>query len=204
MNQSGKEPNEKTNLLPSGGTAYYYGRILNTKQAEHYFDRLMGSIAWKQDEVVMFGKRIVTNRKTAWYGDQEYIYSYSNTPKKALPWTRELLELKDLTERITGDCFNSCLVNLYPTGAVGMSWHSDDEKPLGENPVIASLSLGAQRKFSLKHKETRQRVTLSLENGSLFVMKEYTQDYWLHSLPKTKNVSTARINLTFRKIMNPG
>lgn len=200
MSQSNKDLNEQNNLLPSGGIAYYYGQVIHADQAELYFNRLFESIAWKQDEVVMFGKRIVTNRKTAWYGDQGYIYTYSNTPKKALPWSRELLEIKELIQRMTGESFNSCLVNLYPYGAVGMAWHSDDEKPLGDNPFIASLSLGAERKFSLKNKSTQQRISLVLENGSLLVMKGATQENWLHSLPKTKKVSTPRINLTFRNI----
>ena len=189
-----------TNLLPFDGTVNYYGKILSTEAALDYYQVLMDTVAWRNDEAVIFGKRIITKRKVAWYGDDRYSYTYSNTTKTALPWTKELQELKLIVEQITGTEFNSCLLNLYHDGDEGMAWHSDDEAELGKNTTIASVSLGATRKFSFKHKVNGQTVSLLLENGSLLVMKGATQSHWLHSLPKTKTVKHPRINLTFRTI----
>ncbi len=149
----------------------------------------------------MYGKRYITKRKTAWYGDAAFEYSYSNTTKTALPWTPELLEIKNSVEKLTGHSFNSCLLNFYHNGNEGMSWHSDDEPELGENPIIASLSFGAPRKFSFKHKITKETVSVLLEHGSLLVMKGATQAHWLHAIPKSTKVKTPRINLTFRTII---
>jgi alkylated DNA repair dioxygenase AlkB len=189
------------NLLPNGGTVYYYGKILNSKSASRIFDLLMKNILWKNDEVIIFGKRIITKRKAAWYGDSDYLYTYSNSTKQALPWTEELSWLRQIIEELIGTKFNSCLLNLYHNGNEGMGWHSDDEKSLGKNNTIASLSLGAERKFLFKHKQTKQIVSLLLEHGSLLVMKEATQSNWLHSLPKSKDLIDSRINLTFRTIL---
>jgi alkylated DNA repair dioxygenase AlkB len=128
------------------------------------------------------------------------LYTYSNSTKQALPWTNELSYLKQIVEKYAGIKFNSCLLNLYHNGNEGMGWHSDDEGSLGKNNTIASLSFGAERKFSFKHKRTKQIVSLVLEHGSLLVMKGTTQSNWLHSLPKSKNRTQPRINLTFRTI----
>jgi alkylated DNA repair dioxygenase AlkB len=193
------EPN--TNLLPNDGEVNYYGKVLQGNEAKYYLDILLDTIAWKNDEAVIYGKRIITKRKAAWYGDSNYAYTYSNTTKEALPFTKELLALKVLVEKITEAKFNSCLLNLYHDGSEGMSWHSDDEKSLGANTTIASLSFGAERKFSLKHKQTKQTVSVVLQNGSLLVMKGSTQTNWLHSLPKTTIIRKPRINLTFRTIV---
>jgi len=195
------KPKTTDNLLPSDGEANYYGKILEEKVTQKYFERLMHTIAWEHDEVIIFGKRIVTKRKTAWYGDQNYAYTYSKTTKKALPWTKALKELKTEVEAASGFTFNSCLLNLYHNGDEGMGWHSDDENTLIKNAPIASLSLGAKRKFSFKHKSTKQTVSVILEDGSLLLMKAPTQTYWLHSLPKTRKVNTSRINLTFRTML---
>lgn len=190
------------NLLPSDGEVHYYGPILDSKSAHHYFEKLRSDMVWKNDQTMMFGKLIVTKRKVAWYGDEPFQYTYSKITKLALPWTKELLELKEMVENRSGETFNSCLLNLYHSGEEGMSWHSDDEKDLKKNAAIASLSLGAARKFSLKHKVTNQTVSLVLEHGSLLVMKGQTQTYWKHRLPPTKKVSLPRINLTFRTIVS--
>jgi len=138
----------------------------------------------------------------AWYGEKPFNYTYSNTTKSALPWTEELLQLKNLIEEKTGETFNSCLLNLYHDGNEGMAWHSDAEKDLKKNGAIGSLSFGAERKFAFKHKETKETVSIILEHGSLLVMKEETQTNWLHRLPPTKTVSKPRVNLTFRTIDN--
>jgi len=186
------------NLLPYDGTAVYYGKTMTEEDATQYFNKLYRSIEWKNDEAVIFGKHFITKRKVAWYGDLSYIYNYSNTTKQALPWTEELAQLKKIVEELTGVTFNSCLLNLYHTGDEGMGWHSDDEKTLSRNTAIASFSFGADRKFSFRHKKTKETTSLLLENGSLLVMKDATQTNWFHSLPKSKKVTAARINLTFR------
>ena len=143
---------------------------------------------------------IITKRKVAWYGDKPFKYTYSKTTKSALPWTKELLELKEIIENQIGEKFNSCLLNLYHNGDEGMAWHSDGEKDLKKNGAVGSLSFGAERKFSFKHKKTKQTVSVYLEKGSLLVMKGTTQINWLHRLPPTKKVKNPRINLTFRII----
>lgn len=189
------------NLLPKDGTVNYYGRILSPQQANEYFNLLLANIEWKNDEAVVYGKHIQTKRKVAWYGDRNFEYTYSNVTKQALPWTKELLALKTLAEEKSGEKFNSCLLNLYHNGDEGMAWHSDAEKDLKKNGAIGSLSLGAERKFAFKHKTSKEMVSLILENGSLLVMKDTTQTHWLHRLPPTKSVNKARINLTFRMIV---
>jgi len=170
-------------------------------QANEYFDSLLQNIPWKNDEVVVFGKRIVTKRKTAWYGDSNYVYIYSNTIKQALPWTRELVSLKQIIENVSNTKFNSCLLNLYHDGNEGMGWHSDDENSIEDNSTIASVSLGAERKFSFKHKQSNKTISVLLEHGSLLLMKDATQKNWLHSLPKSSKITLPRINLTFRRMV---
>lgn len=193
--------NQIINLLPYNGTVFYYGKVLSLNEANHYFNELYNTIEWKNDEAVIFGKHIVTNRKVAWYGDKPFNYTYSNTTKKALTWTKELLLLKQLAEKKTEANYNSCLLNLYHDGNEGMAWHSDGEKMLQKNGAIASLSFGAERKFSFKHKESKATVSLILEHGSLLVMKDETQSHWMHRLPPTTLVKRPRINLTFRTIV---
>lgn len=191
---------KQKNWLPYGGTANYYGRILPIEKAGFYFNRLLETIEWRNDEAVIFGKKIITKRKVAWYGDKPFEYTYSNTTKHALPWTKELLELKVLIEEETGETFNSCLLNLYHSGEEGMAWHSDGEADLKKNGAIGSMSFGAERKFAFKHKQSKEKVEMVLEHGSLLVMKDTTQTYWLHRLPPTKRVKAPRVNLTFRTI----
>lgn len=191
---------EERNILPKDGIVNYYGKVMPQADANHYLQKLMDTIAWKPDEAIIFGKHIFTNRKVAWYADQEFDYTYSKITKKALIWTTELLALKRLIEERTSETFNSCLLNLYHNGDEGMAWHSDGEKDLKKNGAIGSLTLGAERKFAFKHKATKETVSLVLENGSLLVMKGETQTHWLHRLPPTKTVSKPRINLTFRTI----
>ena len=188
------------NLLPFDGIVHYYGKVMGHSEASDYYSALLQSIEWRNDEAVIFGRHIVTKRKVAWYGDDNYEYTYSNTTKQAIPWTKDLLELKQLTEDLTGSKFNSCLLNLYHNGEEGMAWHSDAEITLEKNGTIASLSFGAERRFSFKHKKTGQIISVLLEHGSLLVMKDTTQTNWLHRLPQSKKITTPRINLTFRKI----
>jgi alkylated DNA repair dioxygenase AlkB len=188
------------NLLSKDGIVNYYGKLFTNQEANHYFDSLLNTIEWKNDQAIIYGKLIITKRKVAWYGDSDFEYTYSNNTKRALPWTKELLELKTIVEEKTGEKFNSCLLNLYHSGDEGMAWHSDAEKDLKKNGAIGSLSFGAQRKFAFKHKETKETVSLILEHGSLLVMKGTTQTHWLHRLPPTKLIIKPRVNLTFRTI----
>ncbi|MBU3682261.1 MAG: alpha-ketoglutarate-dependent dioxygenase AlkB [Flavobacterium sp.] len=188
------------NWLPYDGTVCYYGKILSQLEANFYYSSLLASIDWQNDEAIIFGKKIITKRKVAWYGEKPFAYTYSNTTKYALPWTAELIELKAMVEKETGETYNSCLLNLYHDGSEGMAWHSDGEKDLKKNGAIASISFGAERKFAFKHKHTQHKVELLLEHGSLLVMKDTTQSFWLHRLPPTKRITSARINLTFRTI----
>lgn len=196
------EFDQHINLLPKDGTVNYYGKIFTDLEAQHYLKLLLQDIAWKNDEAVIFGKHIITKRKVAWYGDKDFSYTYSNKTKQALTWTPELLELKTVIENKTGESFNSCLLNLYHTGEEGMAWHSDAEKDLKKNGAIASLSFGAERKFAFKHKHTKETISLTLQHGSLLVMKDETQTYWLHRLPPTKKIYAPRVNLTFRTIVH--
>lgn len=189
------------NLLPRDGEAIYHQKVLQQKEATFYMQKLLDTVEWRNDELVIFSKLITTKRKVAWYGDLGYSYTYSNTTKQALAWTEELKQLKKIAEERSGTTFNSCLLNLYHNGHEGMSWHSDDEKSIEKNSTIASMSFGAERKFCFKHKTTKEAASLILENGSLLVMKGTVQTNWLHSLPKSKRITQPRINLTFRTMV---
>jgi alkylated DNA repair dioxygenase AlkB len=189
------------NLLPGDGIVNYYGKLMSAIEASEMAQALLDRIEWRNDEAVIYGKRIITKRKVAWYGEEAFSYTYSNTTKTALPWTPELLFLKNLAEKHSGETYNSCLLNLYHDGSEGMAWHSDGEKDLRKNGAIASLSFGAERKFCFKHKKSGEKIDVFLEVGSLLVMKGETQTHWVHRLPPTTKVHQPRINLTFRTIV---
>lgn len=195
------EVNPYQNILPADGTAIYFGKVLAQKKADDFFKLLMEKIEWRNDEAIILGKHIITKRKVAWYGLENFQYTYSKITKSALPFTNELMELKLLAESITKGSYNSCLLNLYHDGNEGMAWHSDGEKDLLKNGSIASLSFGAERKFCFKHKTSKQKIDVILENGSLLEMKDETQTNWLHRLPLTSKINQPRINLTFRTIL---
>jgi alkylated DNA repair dioxygenase AlkB len=186
------------NILPYDGIVNYYGKIFSEKEITRFTKILLENIEWKNDEAIIFGKHIITKRKVAWYASEGLSYTYSNTTKKGLSFTNELLELKKIVEEKTCFQFNACLLNLYHTGNEGMAWHSDDEKELVKDGCIASLSFGAERKFMLKHKKTKETISILLENGSLLNMKDATQTNWLHQLPKSLKIKHPRVNLTFR------
>ncbi len=190
------------NWLPQDGMVNYYGKLLTATEADYYLENLLNSIEWRNDEAIIFGRKIITKRKVAWYGGEPFEYTYSNTTKYALPWTKELLGLKTIIEKETGETFNSCLLNLYHNGDEGMAWHSDGETDLKKDGAIGSLSFGAERKFAFKHKQTKEKVELVLEHGSLLVMKDTTQTHWLHRLPPTRLITKPRVNLTFRTIIH--
>jgi len=193
---------QMANLLHRDGTVHYYGAVLSEARANDYFQQLLSAIKWQPDQALINGQLIHTSREIAWYGDKPFNYTYSGTTKVALAWMPVLHELKQLVERETKETYNACLINLYHDGSQGMAWHSDGEQDLKKNGAICSLSLGAQRKFSFKHKTSQESVSLYLQNGSILVMKGCTQTYWRHRLPPTKSVLAPRINLTFRTIVN--
>ena len=186
------------NLINHDGIAHYFGPIINAEQIDSYFQELFHKIEWTHETVVMFGKEITTKRKVAFYSETGISYTYSNRTKIGLPFTPLLSEIKSMVSHITKAPYNACLLNLYHDGSESMGWHTDNEKEIITHSSIASLSLGAERKFSFKHKATQETLSILLESGSLLEMAGELQDHWLHALPKTKKTLLPRINLTFR------
>tara|TARA_B100000579_G_C22476277_1_gene685771 strand:- start:44 stop:664 length:621 start_codon:yes stop_codon:yes gene_type:complete len=171
--------------------------------SDNYIRQLQRNINWKKEEIMVWGKKIITKREVAWYADPGKTYSYSGTKFFPNEWTKTLLEIKNKIDDFSPVIFNSVLLNKYPDGKTGMGWHSDDEKELGTNPVIGSVSFGAERDFLFKHKKNKNinNLKIHLKNGSLLIMMGETQHYWLHSLPVRRKIKDKRINLTFRKII---
>ena len=198
-------PNDpESNLLPVDGTATYRGSIFPMEKSQEFFQELLTNIPWRHDEVIMFGKHITTARKVAWVADEGMAYAYSGKSREPVAWSGTLRELKTICEKHTGASYNSCLLNLYQDGSQGMGWHSDDERSIVPQSSIACLSFGAVRKFSFKHKRTRETVSLQLENGSLLDMRGATQENWHHQLSKSRKVKEPRISLTFRRMRLKG
>ena len=182
----------------------YISGFLPSADADRLMSGLMNSIAWEQKYIRMFGRQLPMPRLTAWYGDPGAVYSYSGLTESPLHWTDELQEMRDRLYDSLGESFNSVLLNLYRTGEDSMGWHSDDERELGPEPVIASISLGAERRFDLMHRTlAHERRSYMLPHGSLLVMRGNTQSYWRHRLPKSPRIKEPRVNLTFRTIL-PG
>ena len=181
--------------------------FFSAEQSDMLLESLARRIVWSQEKINLFGRTIDLPRLTAWYGEEGLAYSYSGITHRAIAWTSDLLEIKNSIESTTGTSFNSVLLNRYRNGRDSVSWHSDDERVLGTNPVIASVSLGQARKFQFKHKQNGQlRESVYLAHGSLLLMQGATQHHWLHQIPKTKRPLGERINRTFRKIVlnHPG
>lgn len=193
------DPNK--NLLPHDGIVKYYGKVFDADTANEFYEVLLKEIEWEKDKAIIFGKEIITKRKVAWYGEKPFSYTYSKMTKRAKPWTPALKAIKEQVEETSGETYNSCLLNLYHSGDEGMAWHSDGEKDLKKDGAIASVSFGAERKFAFKHKESKEKVEVWLEHGSLLIMAGTCQSYWLHRLPPTKKVNSPRVNLTFRTIV---
>lgn len=196
-------PKPTDNLLPYDGQVNDLGIVIDYPSPLFY--NLVTELPWQEDIVTLFGKTHVTTRQIVWMGDSDIDYQYSGHTRQTIPWTDTVFHVKHHIEQKLLDLgidanFNSCLLNYYPSGEDGMGYHADDERELGEQPVIASLSLGATRKFVFKHKKTQDKVELYLESGQLIVMHGETQSFWKHSITKTKKVTTGRISLTFRQI----
>lgn len=177
-----------------------YPAFFSAPEADRLLRELRDTTAWRQESITLYGKTIEVPRRTAWYGDEGTRYIYSGITNVPLPWTPALMEVKRAVEPPAGVAFNSVLLNRYRTGQDSVSWHADDEPVLGENPVIASVSLGAVRRFRLRHKRLRSLViALDLPHGSCLVMAGATQHCWVHEVPKTARPVGPRINLTFRR-----
>ncbi|NAS11837.1 alpha-ketoglutarate-dependent dioxygenase AlkB family protein [Poritiphilus flavus] len=179
----------------------YIPNFLDPAQAGDIFRELRDSVSWRQDPITVFGKTYPQPRLTALYGNNGKPYAYSNITMHPEPFTPEIRILKEGIEALCAVSFTTCLLNLYRDGRDSNGWHADNEKELGRNPVIASISLGQERFFHLKHRNrTELRHKLLLENGSLLLMQGPTQHHWLHQIPKTARTIGERINLTFRVI----
>ncbi|WP_396601714.1 alpha-ketoglutarate-dependent dioxygenase AlkB family protein [Algibacter sp. R77976] len=189
------------NLNLKGAEITYYPNFFNNNEADNYFKSLLANIEWKQDTITLFGKTHLQPRLTAFYADNKKNYKYSNIIMQPHAFKDDLLGIKNKIETDLKIKFTSCLANLYRNGSDSNGWHADDEKELGENPIIASVSFGAERVFHLKHKTDKLLKTkLILQHGSLLLMRGETQNNWLHQIPKTKKIIGNRINLTFRII----
>ena len=202
--QFGYDESNKDNFIENDSLKIkYYENYFELKDSDRLMSKLKTNILWKRDLATVFGKKIVMKRKIAWYGDQGKSYTYSGQTLHPNKWNNVLLEIKHRIEEVSSTEFNSVLLNNYSNGEVGMGWHSDDEKELGQNPVIASVSFGAERDFFLKHKTKKDldKTVINLKNGSLLLMLGNTQHFWSHSVPKRMKVKNQRINLTFRKIL---
>lgn len=183
------------------GELYYDRFFFNNIEANKYFNLLKKEIQWRQDNIKIFGKIYPQPRLTALYANNNKSYSYSNIKMQPITFTPTLFDIKSKIEKRLNSQFTSCLLNLYRNGQDSNGWHADNEKELGLNPVIASLSLGAERVFHMKHRnDKKEKLKINLTNGSLLVMRGKTQHHWLHQIPKTRKKVEERINLTFRII----
>ena len=182
------------------GEYLFYPNFFSKSESDLLLQKLKDEIEWKQESMNMYGKQINFPRLTAWYGDNDKPYSFSGITLQPKIWTKELLEIKAKIEPLANVQFNSVLLNRYRSGNDSISWHTDAEKELGKNPVIASVNLGATRKFQLRHIETKEKIEIDLTHGSLLIMQGELQHFWQHQVPKTKKAVDERINLTFRVI----
>ena len=188
--------------MPSTEQLQYHPLLFDPKEQSLLMNALQKEIPWKQEHIKLFGKTHPTPRLTAWHGDTHCVYKYSGVVNQPFPWTPSLLIIKTRIESLsTGTTFNCVLLNFYRDGSDKMGWHSDDEKELGPNPSIASVSFGATRRFDFKHKtEAHNKFSIHLESGSLLLMQGDMQHHWLHQIPAQKRIQEPRINLTFRYI----
>lgn len=194
--------NNVKNILPFDGEAYFFSTVFTRQESDNYFNSLLYNVLWKQQAIKIFGKEVKQPRLTAWYSDALKNYTYSGLTMEALEWRKELVEIRKKVQTISGTTFNSALLNLYRDGSDSVGWHRDNEKELGRHPVIGSVSLGATRQFVMRHfVDKSNKISIELTPGSLLLMQGYTQQNWEHSLPKTKKLLGARINITFRNII---
>lgn len=182
------------------GEFLYVEKFFDAEKSDFYLESFLKNVKWKQEKMNMYGKEVLFPRLTAWYGDNDKPYTFSGITLKPIEWTDTLIQIKTKVETKTDATFNSVLLNLYRNGNDSISWHTDAEKELGTNPVIASVNFGATRKFQLRHIETKEKIEIELAHGSLLIMQGELQHFWKHQVPKTKKEVKERINLTFRVI----
>lgn len=192
--------NGEMNIVPFDGELYEYRGFYSRPEANRLFEQLKHELAWQEEAIFIYGRWVKVPRLMGWYGDHDACYRYSGVDHQPLPWTPTLQTIREKVEQQCGCGFNSVLANLYRDGNDSMGCHADDEKELGLNPVIASLSLGDERLFKLHHKTTKEKLDIVLGHGDLLIMAGTLQHHWMHAVPKTKKPKTARINLTFREI----
>ena len=194
--------NNEQNLLPIEGDAVFYPHFFSKVLSDQYFELLKNEVNWKQEPIKMFGKLIMQPRLTAWYGDVDKSYSYSGITMNPQHWTPTLLAIKQSIETVSKVNFTSALLNFYRDGRDSMGWHRDNEKELGINPVIGSVSFGCTRNFQLRNYKQKKIVTsIALNHGSYLLMKGTTQHNWEHQIPKTTKILDGRINITFRVLI---
>jgi hypothetical protein len=189
------------NILPKDGDVFYNPNLFSLEESKQFFRSLKEEIKWRHEPIVLFGKKIMQPRLTAWYGDDNKVIRYSGIKMQPLPWTPVLIEIKTKVESFSGVAFNSVLLNQYRNESDSMGWHRDNEKELGTDPVIASVSFGATRTFHFRHvDDPKLKKIIPLNDGSCLIMRGSTQHFWYHRLPKLTKPINPRINLTFRII----
>jgi alkylated DNA repair dioxygenase AlkB len=183
------------------GLIIFYPDYFSGEESRVLFDRLISDTDWKQESMKLYGKTVPFPRLTAWYGERDKAYTFSGITLQPNQWTKDLLTIKQRIEAVANITFNSALLNLYRDGNDSISWHTDAEKELGQNPVIGSVNFGATRTFQLRHKLTKEQISIPLKNGSLLIMGGALQHFWQHQVPKTTKQVDQRINLTFRELI---
>lgn len=197
--KSGSNSKEGLTIIQNGEYVFH-SNFFSKSESDSLFKGLRSNILWNQESMNMYGKKIDFPRLTAWYGNNDKSYSFSGITLRPHPWTTEILSIKSKIEPFSKIMFNSVLLNLYRDGKDSISWHTDAEKELGINPIIASVNFGASRKFQLRHINTKETIEIELTHGSLLIMQGELQHFWQHQVPKTSKKIGERINLTFRVI----
>ncbi|MEN8261478.1 MAG: alpha-ketoglutarate-dependent dioxygenase AlkB [Pseudomonadota bacterium] len=192
--------NRTRNLCPRDGEIFLLEDFYGGEESNRLFGLLLEELAWQAEDIIIAGKRVSVPRLMCWYGEPEAEYTYSGVKHAPLPWNATLRSIKEKSEHLTKRKFNSVLVNLYRDGSDSMGWHADKEKELGRDPFIASLSLGKERLFRIRHNKTKETLDIPLKSGSLLIMGGALQHHWRHCVPKTRQAKGPRINLTFRYI----
>jgi alkylated DNA repair dioxygenase AlkB len=192
---------EAMHILPHDGDAVLYPGFFSSGESDHYFNSLLNEINWKQEPIKIFGKEVMQPRLTAWYGDSDKAYTYSGITMQPHAWTKSLQAIKEKIERVPAVTFTSALLNLYRNGKDSIGWHRDNEKELGNAPVIGSVSFGGPRIFQFRSYKTKSDTkSFELTHGSFLLMRGETNNYWEHQVPKTNQPVKERINITFRVI----
>lgn len=199
FSQNNLESNPR--ILMKDAELLYYPEFFDKGTSDKLFNSLLNTVQWKQDKIMMYGKELPLPRLSGWYGENQKPYTYSGITLHPLPWTKELLAIKEKIEQVAKVNFTSVLLNRYRDGQDYVGWHTDAEKELGKNPVIGSVNFGATRRFQLRRIDNhKEKFEVELKHGTFLVMQGTTQHFWQHQIPKTSVKIGERINLTFRVI----